>query len=492
MKYDFNIDMSSDNSLSLILRNIRPNSIVLEFGPARGYMTAYMQQELKCKVYGVEIDPEAAVVAQSFTEQMIICDIETMIWKDKLPPNIMFDHIIFADVLEHLRDPEQVLREAAAYLKADGTILSSIPNISHSAVIMELLSGEFKYRSLGLLDHTHIRFFTRSSVERLIEGAGLVAKEWNRTLLHPEHTELKKQYADLPIEISRYLEHRKDSHVYQFITISGKPGEQGATAFHLESDYIYTDFIQLFFETDEGFSERASQKKAILTSNDEYLSYSFDKIDIARGKKLRLDPTNFKALIQISTITLKNQHAETVNEFRGENLFELIHLEHNIVSVGQPEQCLYYVTDNDPQIHLHFNHLLLENVHQFHIEMRVIRESAHVITILKEIYGQQIINLQQLSRSRELQLEQAEVRLEEEQQIITNIEAQKAAIELQNLALEQNLSVQKKALEHQNSLLEAAIKREHEVQSQLEKLVTSKTWRLTKPLRVISRWFFKD
>lgn len=219
MKYDFRIDMSQYNSLTIILRNIVSQSKVLEFGPAAGYMTCYMKESLGCDVTCIEIDKEAAAVSSKYCEKMLIADINNMKWTQELAGE-EFDHIIFADVLEHLKNPDRVLLEAGKFLKRCGTILTSIPNIGHSAIIMDLLQGKFEYRPLGLLDESHIRFFTRKSIYELLEKAGLQSIEEYSICLRPEQTEIGQNYRHFSDAVACFLENRADAHVYQFVNIS--------------------------------------------------------------------------------------------------------------------------------------------------------------------------------------------------------------------------------------------------------------------------------
>lgn len=216
-KYNNILNMETDNSASLILRNIRPNTKVIEFGPGNGYMTQYMKESLNCDVSIVEINEADGRMASAFAVDSFIGyfegNIENYLWK-----NIdLCDHIIFADVLEHLNDPWKALNEAASILKPDGSILISIPNVSHNSVIIDLINDKFNYRELGLLDNTHIRFFTRTSLLKMVIDAGLyVEKEFN-TFCAVEDTEFKNSLNDVPDSISSFLKNRIDGQLYQFV-----------------------------------------------------------------------------------------------------------------------------------------------------------------------------------------------------------------------------------------------------------------------------------
>ena len=103
-KYDCELNLEDRNSLSVLVERIRPNSIILEFGPANGRMTKYMREQLHCKVYAVEIDENSAKDAGKYTEKIIVDSIENYSWQEEFK-DLKFDYIIFADVLEHLYYP---------------------------------------------------------------------------------------------------------------------------------------------------------------------------------------------------------------------------------------------------------------------------------------------------------------------------------------------------------------------------------------------------
>lgn len=220
MKYDFKLDMSNDNSNSLILREIKPNSTVLEFGPAHGRMTKYLKENLNCKVSIVEIDDDAGNHASSFAEYCLLGsergNIENFKWLMEFPKKY-YDYIIFADVLEHLYNPYIVLKEAVNLLKDNGSIIISIPNVSHNGVIIDLINNNFQYRDLGLLDNTHIRFFTSLTLTKMVSDAGLKVFKKMDSHCAVEHTELKNNFSMVSPFIEVELRKRVDGDIYQFI-----------------------------------------------------------------------------------------------------------------------------------------------------------------------------------------------------------------------------------------------------------------------------------
>ncbi|MBN2660448.1 MAG: class I SAM-dependent methyltransferase, partial [Tannerellaceae bacterium] len=203
-----------------LLSWVTPGSSVLELGSAMGYMTRYMKEELDCKVTGVEISAEMAKHAARYADQMIVGNLDTDPWDESIEGP--FDYVVMGDVLEHLRNPQKTLQKAVRLLKPTGYILSSVPNISHNAVLLGLLKGEFDYQSYGLLDDTHVHFFTRKSMFELFNGCGLVCQDENSNLMRPDATELKKYYGFNLQSI--LLIRRPDAHVYQFVNKWGLAG----------------------------------------------------------------------------------------------------------------------------------------------------------------------------------------------------------------------------------------------------------------------------
>lgn len=141
---------------------------VLEVGTATGYFSFEMTKR-GCTVTGIEKDPEMAKVARSYCSKMLIGDIESINLEDLG----QYDAIICADVLEHLREPRKTLQQLHSLLKPEGRIIISLPNIAHVWVRINLLLGYFDYEKSGILDETHLRFFTLKSAKKLAADAGL-------------------------------------------------------------------------------------------------------------------------------------------------------------------------------------------------------------------------------------------------------------------------------------------------------------------------------
>ena len=173
--------LDSNNSLTKILAFVGSNKRVIDFGCATGYL-AKLLAEQDCKTVGVEINPEAAKAAEQFCEQVTVADLDYEDVVDIVGEQ-KFDVAVFGDVLEHLKDPWRVLKAAAGVLSPEGYVVASIPNVAHGAVRLALLAGHFDYEELGLLDNTHLRFFTHDSLGHLFESSGYCIESEDRTTL---------------------------------------------------------------------------------------------------------------------------------------------------------------------------------------------------------------------------------------------------------------------------------------------------------------------
>ena len=155
---------------TLLIGCVGEGKKVLELGCSTGYISARLQRA-GCSVHAVELDQGAAECARRFCQQVVVADLGQAGWEVAIS-EVGFDVIIMGDVLEHLVDPDSVLRRANSLLAPNGRVVISLPNIVHWTQRMKVLLGHFEYGPIGLLDFTHLRFFTVKTARSLIEGAG--------------------------------------------------------------------------------------------------------------------------------------------------------------------------------------------------------------------------------------------------------------------------------------------------------------------------------
>jgi len=159
------------NSRPEVQRLVPPHARrILDVGCGWGRLGAELKaSEPGREVTGVELVPQVAEVARQLLDRVLVGDIEEVV--DQLPRRY-FDCVILADILEHLRDPWTTLARLSAALQPGATFVASIPNVAHWSVIRGLIEGEWRYQDEGLLDRTHLRFFTKSSIRDMFEQAG--------------------------------------------------------------------------------------------------------------------------------------------------------------------------------------------------------------------------------------------------------------------------------------------------------------------------------
>ena len=214
--YDLTVDPDAENNThAFALEMIGHNKTVLEVGCATGYFTKVLA-ERGCKVVGMELDPDAAQVAEQWAERVVVGNVDDAeVWE--LVDDESFDVITFGDVLEHLGDPLAVLRTAVRKLKRSGFVVTSLPNVAHGDVRLSLLHGAFRYRETGLLDRTHVRFFTLDTARELLRDAGLVVVDTRRVVMPLFHTELGLSREDYPDAVLDEIRADAESETYQFV-----------------------------------------------------------------------------------------------------------------------------------------------------------------------------------------------------------------------------------------------------------------------------------
>lgn len=176
-----------------------------------------MKERLNCSVYIVEYDQEGFNHAKQYAADGICADLMEDDWYDKFQ-EMRFDYILFADVLEHLRDPLQVLQKAVSLLKDSGTVLVSLPNVGHNDIVIKLLNGNWDYTALGLLDDTHIHFWGVNNLDQFFEQAGLYITVKDCTIAATMQTE---QFGNGSVFVDEVLyaavKDRSAGEIYQFV-----------------------------------------------------------------------------------------------------------------------------------------------------------------------------------------------------------------------------------------------------------------------------------
>jgi len=147
---------------------------VLDVGCSTGELGANIKNRTNARVIGIERDVEMAAEAEGKIDRVIVGDVEEMDFSENEVDGSDFDCVVFADVLEHLRDPWEVLMRAVGLLESRGLVIISLPNVRHHQTISGLLfRGYWPYRDRGIHDRTHLRFFTLRNIKELLDEADL-------------------------------------------------------------------------------------------------------------------------------------------------------------------------------------------------------------------------------------------------------------------------------------------------------------------------------
>lgn len=158
---------SSHRILMRLVRKWSPRGgVLMDLGAAGGELGSSLREHFD-RTIGFEYNVDCVGTLGQHFDQVVITDLETV---RELPRNA--DAIVLADVLEHLRNPAAALGLVRKALRDDGHVFISVPNIANITVRLGLLVGVFEYRDRGILDHTHLRFYTKRTIRREVERAG--------------------------------------------------------------------------------------------------------------------------------------------------------------------------------------------------------------------------------------------------------------------------------------------------------------------------------
>ncbi len=227
--YDREVSLKNANdSFSKIYPLISEQSNVLDVGCASGALSETLYKNKNCRVYGMEANVESVekANAKKIFSALHLFDLNNL-REDSFPEyKNFFDYIICADVLEHLCNPLDVLKKLCGYLKDSGQIVISLPNVAHASIKANLLLNDWTYTKIGILDETHLRFFTANSLPEFFQKAGLEIASLSYTTL-PLDGYQPHRLKELPVALQQFIAKDAHSHIMQYICSCRLAKQQG-------------------------------------------------------------------------------------------------------------------------------------------------------------------------------------------------------------------------------------------------------------------------
>lgn len=410
-KYDFDLELYDANPLNWIASRVTKGTRVLEFGPANGRLTRYLKEEKECLVDIVEIDQESGEEAAEYANNALLGkekgDIEKYYW---LELNEKYDFVIFADVLEHLLNPWEVLKRCKKVIKPDGKILTSVPNAAHNSIIIDLFNDRFNYNPTGLLDNTHLRFFTEESFKNMVQKDGWAIVEERASIIRVGETEIKNTYQDVPKEVFKALICRPHGNVYQYMFALSLSTEYLQGNFERIVSLDSTSYYQMEVQYDRNgvFTYEKSISCQIDPSR---RSIEVDFEILKNSKKTLIYPLNCNCVLEIIKIEVCNELGEW-NECS---------YTHNGVAVGNK---LYFVkdipeirfdhTDCDTRLHISMNVIKYDFDDESYVELMntLLYEQGHIRQVCED-YEKVVQQKEEELRQKEVELQQKEEELQQ-------------------------------------------------------------------------------
>lgn len=326
-------------SLAVLAAFVAPRSRVLDLGTGAGGLGAHLSAEKACVVDGLTLNAAEAVAAGSAYRRLEVGNLEADGWCEAFERQC-YDVIVCADVLEHLRDPAQVLRRCQDLLAPGGLLLVSVPNVAYAGMVAELMHGGWTYGPEGLLDATHLRFFTRRSFEALLQREG-----WHLHAAEPIEqpwfeTEFARRWDHLPPAVADYLLAQPDAAAYQWVFVAGRAEAkaQPATPLPPRIDVSVASYVmQLFVDRGQGYSNAHKlQRLGRMGVAAQTLRFEL-RAGLDPVRRLRLDPADREGFWLLREMSLQHEDGRVLWQWLAAPGAEQVLLSHVLhqVEVGR-------------------------------------------------------------------------------------------------------------------------------------------------------------
>ncbi|MFZ3231123.1 MAG: rhamnan synthesis F family protein [Pseudobdellovibrio sp.] len=323
LNYERTLNLGDEESLSKIVKKIPNNSVVLDIGCGPGTLGSYLVSEKQCIVDGVDYDAQAIAKCSDKYRKTAVRNLESDYLVGYFEPE-SYDIIVVADVIEHLVNPDILLNELKKLVKKNGSIIFSVPNVTHLALGFELLFGKFKYRNNGLLDNTHLRFYSKESLIDKLESAGLNISELDSVQKQMDETEFPNFFPIFfPVHwVKKLILQRDDSLTYQWV-VSTKLGVTATVDVSqyeksvAQSKFNPTFMSELFWVNDESSGHSLENRLVghigLETEDFTIVDFNFSEAGFASSfQNIRIDPISDQKSFMIVGAEILNAEKKVI------------------------------------------------------------------------------------------------------------------------------------------------------------------------------------
>lgn len=364
--YHRDIEADQRTSLTVIVDHIGPGSTVLDIGCGTGAIGRHLaQRDDGTVIDGLTISAREAELAAPHYRRVEIADLDHAELA-RLFAGAAYDTIVCADVLEHVHDGARVLQQCRGLLAPAGRLLLSIPNVAYAGLIAELMCGEFRYREEGLLDQTHLRFFTRRTLQRFLHDGGYAIERLQTIERSLPASEFRAAFDALPPAVARYVLALPDALTYQFLVVARpRDAAAGAPAPGAADDVTTPDdpalpaqalfTAQLYLRHEDQAYAESDKLVARGVIGDERQCLRFD-LPATPLRAVRLDPADRPGFLHLHALRLRTAQGEPVWSWDSRNARALLDApQHGIVAqppVATGGPFLLLLHGQDPWIEL--------------------------------------------------------------------------------------------------------------------------------------------
>ncbi|WP_409985254.1 methyltransferase domain-containing protein [Ottowia sp.] len=314
--YQREIDTAERTSLSVLAARIPAGARVLDLGCGSGAIGRHLAARGGAgPIDGLTISQDEADLAAPHYRRVEVANLESADLTALFAP-AGYDIIVCADVLEHIRHPEHVLAQCRTLLADGGHALLSIPNAGYVGLLAELMAGEFRYRPEGLLDETHLRFFTRRTLLRMLTEARWAVDHVETVQRQLPDSEFNVAFDALPPAVARHLLALPDALTYQFIVAThpaaaalavSDPMHDNMASIARQPDLLPAQALysaQLYWDDGEGYAEdRKCVRAGVIGQGHQHLHFTLPAGVVVR--QLKFDPADRPGILYLYSLTLR-------------------------------------------------------------------------------------------------------------------------------------------------------------------------------------------